>query len=298
MATTTPAPSKTVRRLRMASPEEWWYLGAGGVEMGPYGVGEVRSMLNDGTITQHTWVWGGATGKWARVLDLPPQLMTATDGGPQSVRADGPAGAAVGGEFMSRGPHMDAMGTGPTLHRPPPMSPMRAHGDALATELAECKAALSKTHELLVAKDAKLKKYKAKLRQAGDELRARDGELAVLREMLAQARAMAVGVGVHASGAVAARVPVRTPTHTNGAVHASDPMQTPMQGSEPMQKAYTHAQQVRSSPQVAWAAQERGLCGAPAGDGGATGEVSGAGSVGLSSAEIASIKALLSAVAV
>ena len=45
------------------------------------------------------------------------------------------------------------------------------------------------------------------------------------------------------------------------------------------------------------AAQERGVRRAP-GDGGATGESSGAGSVGLSSAEIASIKALLSAVAV
>ena len=250
----TAAGSSTVRRIRSARPEEWWYLSAGGMEKGPYGVGEIRSMLNDGTITQHTWVWGGAMGKWGRVLDVPPQLLTAAPGEEGEALQHCGSGPGVSGARSL--PH-PAEG-GPS--RPPPMALSAVQRDGLAAELAECKAALAKAHELLQEKDGKLKRYKSKLRQASEELRAKDGELAIMRRMLTQARGAASG---GAAGGVAT-----APYFAAPAPVQQTPLAPPVMAEPQQQEAQTEWPPPRP----------------------ATG--------GLSPAEIAQIKSLLSAVVI
>ena len=165
---------------------EWFYIDAEKEYRGPLDNAKMKELLRTGVVSDDTWVWSElAQSEWA-------QMKNASTLGKMRVSLKSPTFVTPRTEPRRTGAQMSAspFGQSPGSRQPMTVSSVVRPGAASKTgagsqaELKRLRAELRQAREELQGKDSKIKSYKSKLKEARTELQEQDSKIENLQRDL------------------------------------------------------------------------------------------------------------------
>lgn len=180
---------------------EWFYIDAAKEYRGPLDNTKMKELLRTGVVSDDTWVWSEvAQSEWAQMKNAAAlEKMKVSLKSPTFVtpRTEPRRGGAPGMAQIGASP----FGQSPGLRQPMTVNSVARPGGASKgvpgsqVELKRLRAELKQAREDLQGKDSKIKTYKGKLKEARAELQEQDSKIEKLQRDLEAAKIRSGGEG-------------------------------------------------------------------------------------------------------
>ena len=176
---------------------EWFYIDAAKEYRGPLDNTKMKELLRTGVVSDDTWVWSEvAQSEWAQMKNAAAlEKMKVSLKSPSFVtprRGGAPGMAQIGASPFGQSPVLRQPMTVNSVVRPGGVSKARAGPQV---ELKRLRAELKQAREELQGKDSKIKTYKGKLKEARAELQEQDSKIEKLQRDLEAAKIRSGGEG-------------------------------------------------------------------------------------------------------